>query len=136
MEPNDLMKPRYEVIADYPGSPFNIGDIFKTRYGGSCGQVADVYMQFGDDKIIPVDGYPEIFRPLAWWEKRELEDLPKYVKYEDGSVEQVSQWTLGRNNVPVTFTVIGEKGHIMFHPLILPATEAEYYDYITQKNKI
>lgn len=76
---NNLITPRYQVIADYPDSSFKEGAIITTRYGGACGQVADVYMSVGDNLIIHVDDYPHLFRELHWSENRSIEEMPEYV---------------------------------------------------------
>jgi len=73
MTTEELMKPRYKVIADYPKSLYHVGDILNA--GGS-----------GEDCIYcDREGprfrhYPHLFKPLAWYEERKPEDMPEYVK--------------------------------------------------------
>lgn len=62
----DLLKPRYIAIADYPGYTFEIGKIL-------------------DDEIIieSMIKYPHLFRKLEWWEERNIEDMPIYLKFDE-----------------------------------------------------
>lgn len=73
MKTVDLLKPRYKVIADYPETPYTIGEIYEgdTFYNGS------------KETRCEHENYPAIFKKLEWWEDRELEDMRtiKYVSY-------------------------------------------------------
>jgi hypothetical protein len=66
MTNEELMLPRFNVIADYPNSSFDIGDILeqdekhKTNYW--------VKLQLYTSRY--PDKYPNIFRKLEWWEER------------------------------------------------------------------
>lgn len=66
MTAEQLLRPRFEVIADYPKSMYKLGEI----------------IDHGSDEIyIGLDtkytDYPKIFRKLNWWEKRKKEEMPK-----------------------------------------------------------
>lgn len=82
MTKDQLLAPRYKVIADYPDSPYTIGDILSfQQWGGDLKKWAHyndegIFMGFTDD----FDEYPHIFKPLQWWEERKAEDMPEYVK--------------------------------------------------------
>lgn len=71
----DLLKPRFEVIADYPSSLYAIGDeveeheIDKFHYQ-NCGDYQYTSAQ-------TLSKYPHLFRKLNWWEKRTVEQMPK-----------------------------------------------------------
>lgn len=75
----DLVKPRYEVVADYPNSPHEIGILLTEELPGHY------YYQDGDTnrmvQVIKIQEYPDIFKPLQWWEKRLEEEMPKYLKF-------------------------------------------------------
>jgi len=77
MTTEQLLKPRYEVIADYPFNPYKIGDIIET-IGDT---MAVVYVKIIHTKYLTdsrnLDSYPHLFRKLNWWEKRKAEDMPK-----------------------------------------------------------
>jgi len=71
MTTEELLIPRYEVIADYPNNTFGkIGDIITPQSFESEDDFYD--WELGK--------YPHLFRSLHWAEKRELNELPKYVK--------------------------------------------------------
>jgi hypothetical protein len=69
----EILKPRYKVIADYPSQAFEMGNIiigtsaYLVKGEGFCNSG---YMQ----------EYPHLFKKLEWWEERKIEDLPEYVK--------------------------------------------------------
>ena len=80
----ELMQPRFKVVADYPFSPFEIGQVLALEMyrGGLCTRSDD-----GKGKILREDvlnDCPAIFHPLQWWEERAVEDLPEYVKVNEG----------------------------------------------------
>jgi len=72
MTAKELLKPRFEVIADYPCSILDIGEVFMTYETGM------VYAT-ENDKISALD-YPHLFRKIDWWEHRKEEDMPKKLK--------------------------------------------------------
>lgn len=72
MSTKELLKPRWKVIADYPGNPAIVGSILKMRN--------DYQYEVNSKLFIMPEGYPAIFKKLEWWEEREQEDLPEYVK--------------------------------------------------------
>jgi hypothetical protein len=109
MNTEDILKPRYKVIADYPRSPYVIGNI-----------ISD------DDKEYTCEymsRFPAIFKPLEWWEDREESDMPKYVK---SLIDQKYYKVITSN--PVSFRGFKEGDLIIDYPWgnALPATEEEY----------
>lgn len=81
MEPNELLKPRYKVIAAYPHSPWIVGEILFVDnkgelVGNSIGYVDYAYRIFENE----ISNFPSCFRMMEWWEERRPEDMPKYVK--------------------------------------------------------
>lgn len=66
MSIEDLMKPRYKVIADYPNSCYRVGVIID-KYIRPV--TADFY-----------DKFPHLFQKLEWYEERSVDDMPEYVK--------------------------------------------------------
>lgn len=71
-----LLQPRFEVIADYPGSVFNVGQILV--------QDESHEDDFWTGEQLYTDRYPKqyphLFRPLSWWERRDPK-LIEGVKY-------------------------------------------------------
>ncbi len=116
MTVENLMMPRYKVIADYPGmdDSYEIGEVLKPAYTGI------------------VDAYPHLFRKLNWWEERKVEDMPDYVKWDVGiyptwkKIMKVDKWNSNGSfdHENVTISVIN----------CFPATEQQYNDYINSKS--
>src|SRR6478752_5959492 len=73
MTPENLLNPRYKVIADYPGCPFKVGQILeKVKVASGKEFVRGMFHQ-------PED-FPANFKKLEWWEERKPEEMPEYVK--------------------------------------------------------
>lgn len=114
MSTEELLKPRYKVTADYPDSLFKVGDILQQDFENA------------NDWVIPEKGlltpclqtnpanYPNIFRPIEWWEDRAVDDMPEYVKSVDG--EEVFKF-------------------IQILDRLTPATESDYLTYLNQMSK-
>lgn len=140
MTPDELLNPRYKVIADYPNSRFKIGDIlFKYRYPSSPSMytyVTNPEIPLKGTSLSPeyVEKMNHLFKPLQWWEERKAEDMPAYVKclkspdqiIEPGSVLKVA-WNDHGGKV--------EKGPWIFPytNCYEPATEEDYTTYINSK---
>ena len=76
----ELLKPRYEVIADYPNNEkYKVGDILQLETTGGVSNTLtdDNYVDEYESFFIT---YPHLFRKLEWWEKRDIKDMPEYVK--------------------------------------------------------
>jgi len=107
MKAEELMKPRFEVIADYPLSPYFKGDviIFKngeTDHITTISYLDEFGLQVDQAQLVPCvtfEKYPHLFRKLNWWEHRSIEDMPKKVlsKADDkGSVFEIHKWDMER----------------------------------------
>lgn len=81
MSNEELSKPRYKVIADFPHNNYKVGDIVDgTPWENNWG------VDFKD--------YPAIFKKLEWWQARKKDDLPQYVRIGD-VVWKVDGWGEG-----------------------------------------
>lgn len=151
MTVEQLMQPRYEVIADYPDSPFYKNEVLQLTYRENNGKI------FGweDGKRTPgiwdneyFLKYPHLFRRLEWWERRSVEDMPEYVvfvkdymDFKRGEVYKYSNWHKGLDKGEIGFikdaksTAKYGNHHAMpaLFNQFMPATEQEYTDYITSK---
>jgi hypothetical protein len=97
------------VIADYPGSPYLIGEIRPFVQGSFF------------------TTYPAIFRPLAWYEEREEHEIPNFVKNAaDGVVFKVRSVN-NFGDYPKCLVLKGNENPF-WHSFsdLLPATEEEY----------
>lgn len=86
MTPEELMKPRYKVIADYPGCPFKVGQVLeKVKTVSGKWFVRGMFYQ--------PDDYPANFKKMQWWEERKPDDMPEYIKFaHSGAVYKISKW--------------------------------------------
>lgn len=112
------------MIAYYPNSPFEIGEILHKT----------VHTYDGIRHCIPigeVEKCPAIFKELQWWEKRDISELPEYVKskHNEGFVVKVKEWSFYRNDL----CFYGVKSIFVYYPdIFLPCTKADYLNYINQ----
>lgn len=114
MSNEELLKNRYEVSEPFPNSDYQKGSIIADEI---------FYDKRGIDLQTAEHSY--FFRKMGWWEKRNLTDLPKYVKGENGHkafVEKVRRW------FPDGRVCQGESGRYYGNE-ILPATEEEYTEF-------
>lgn len=113
----ELLKPRYKVIADWPGMKFDVGEILFESY--TKGLTNDYIKNGWCDK------YPHLFKPLQWWEDRKPEEMPKYLKLKPGQ-----EWVSKPIHYILAYDVIcPDKESGTFQPQLenfIPATETEY----------
>jgi len=90
MTVEQLMQPRYKVVVDYPHSPFtdnqiiclqNVGGYWRYSWAEHDGIEFETESFFKD--------YPHLFKPMAWWEERDVKDMPEYVKSLVGSEHRI-----------------------------------------------
>lgn len=127
----ELLKPRYKVIADYPKSIYNVGVII------NAGTTSEDCI-YCDREGPRMRHYPHLFQPLPWWSDRSVEDMPQFVKsikqeYDHGvavgNIIKVKEWVL----LSETMYVIQSKTR-EYHPsCFVPATREEYELYKQQK---
>jgi|HubBroStandDraft_2_1064218.scaffolds.fasta_scaffold393611_2 hypothetical protein len=141
MDKEQLIKPRYKVIADYPNSEWKIGEIIQMESFGY------LPMQLRDDPIESwltdfidrgrkgnamypdwaFEPYPHLFKKLEWWEERELPQMPEYLKHgENGNVRKVVKWLFQYNHIIVEFE--GGRQRILKDKWI-PCNEKEYLEF-------
>lgn len=74
----DLLKPRFKVIADYPNSDYEVGIIIDTsqHYLYRSGKVVGQSIK----KVDFFRQYPHLFKELQWYEDRDVSEMPMYLK--------------------------------------------------------
>lgn len=122
MTTEELLKPRYQVIADYPGRLFRLGQI--------CSWEQFTMDSEEDAPIYFFENFTHLFRKLNWWEERKPEELEsvEYVKTLAGnSVRKVQEIN--------TFwdKVMFEGGKVRSLKKWIPATREEYEAFINSK---
>ncbi len=131
MTVEDLMKPRYKVIAVFPRCWHSIGKILNADKDG--------YFEIWQDEFMDIhyiDAFPHLFRKLEWYEERAIEDMPEYVKlfYDYGDkipylVAKVEKWDIEKY-----WAYFSERDRKVasFNGLLQPATLTEYLTYNKQ----
>lgn len=104
MKAQELLKQRFEVIADYPNSDFKIGDIlqayfFQTSKSGMYTYVTNLEEPLKGKSLKKelVEEMPHLFKKLNWWEHRKLEDMPKKVMSladDQKSTYKIEEWDM------------------------------------------
>ena len=137
MTPEELMIPRYKVINVWPDmgyigeGGFSMNEVFhpNAKHG-------NLYYNGCD-----VTKYPHLFKKLEWWERRELSEMPKYIKcvidcrIPDGAV-LISNWEyFGSVKVISHVGFDTERNHSFWIDpnYFVPATESEYNTFIESK---
>lgn len=147
----ELLKPRYKVIADYPFNPYNIGDLVVFSDSMESFHLTTTWFWDEGEKmesdnyssIKTIEKYPHLFQPLPWWSDRKIEDLPDYVKSnpeyaKPGLVFKVFEVKEYEDGICITHNDIGDINkpfsstptHLKY---FLPATKEEFEEYINQK---
>lgn len=126
MSIEDLLKDRYKVIADYPDSVYYVGQVLTHIENEN-------WNEFIDERA---SKYPHLFKKLSWWEERDLEDLPEYIRFyeplpERFKIGKIEEWRRGLKSpiVKVDFEICYRELSI----LDKPATKEEYESYLKQK---
>lgn len=117
-----LLMPRYMVIADYPGSKYPVG--FIIVLDGSALWVKE-HKEFHDK-------YPHLFRAMLWYEGRKVEDMPEYLVRKHAKDKTVfkaeKHFVSAAHGDGFLTTDYTAKSYCNY----LPATEAEYISHINK----
>jgi hypothetical protein len=115
MTNEDLLKPRYKLIATYPKCQYEIGDNFIWE---EKNEEQSSFEMFGM--------FPHIFKRLRWWEDRKPNEMPKFILHKDGGVFEVFQWLLTKNGE----SWLADTGtEYLYISDIMPVLESEYISY-------
>lgn len=93
MTAEELLKPRFKVIANYPCSMHKLGDVIET-YESAMSYAVEI--DDVSEKVCLLD-YPQIFKKMHWWEERTVEQMPKRVKSladDKGTVYEIESWDI------------------------------------------
>jgi len=116
MTKENLLKPRWKVIADYPESIYTVGEVEQPEY-------------YIERNIAFFNKYPHLFRNLSWWEDRDV--LPDYVKSKLGIFKV--NWTVRNDELYLTDATDENDTWIKIHEGIDPSDIQEYNDYLATK---
>lgn len=127
MTPEELLQPRWKVIADFPKSSYNIGQIlipfFIKDEGLQKWYIQDDY----DYSWIRIEDYPAIFKKLEWWEERDVQDLPQYIKFNDsGDIYKVIEYNEYFFIIEINKNRTSSHWPLSYLRIVTPVTEEEY----------
>lgn len=137
MTKEELKQQRYKVIADYPNSRLQIGDIlvkymFKSSTLGTYTYTTNLESPLQGICCKPewVEVYPYLFYKMRWWEDRKTQEMPEYVKQCNGNdVYKVHKHFDHQDEIGWCF--VAEYDMVSrYYKRYLPATEAEYLTFI------
>jgi len=132
MTTEELLKPRFKCISDFPGNEwFEVGEIYEVGFNGVI--VKEEIRKWDDDNYIITqpEKYPAIFLKLNWWEERKLEDMPKYIKWvRFNTVQPVHYYNT--DTLRGMSAIWGDKDDLNRTEinLLLPSDEEEYNQYL------
>lgn len=128
----ELLRPRYKVIADYPQSSLKVGDIISFELQHV--EIAKYTALNGDPIKLAVmektvQKYPHLFQPLPWWSDRAVEDMPEYLYCPSRKMFfRVERWHK-------SYFIIDGRQKMQYGNYI-PATREEYELFKQQKEKL
>ena len=137
MSKEELMMPRYKVIADYPNRPLTmpIGHILTLNKLSS----SKWWHEYTDAEPLHLEeqtsrNYPAILRKLEWHEERNLSELPLFVKTTyNGTTNKVYKYEFETDTIYVEYPEgicnFSLKAYLSAR---LPATEVEYLSTLTE----
>lgn len=131
MDKRKLLEYRFKVIADYPHSKWAVGQtvvLSTTKYGEPVYEWAEHDGMYSEGVLFFTE-YPQIFRPMEWWEERAIEDLPDYVKYQKLIYKAKDKFLA---SVRCEAHPFDGKGLDADWGSCLPATEEEYLSSLAQ----
>lgn len=127
-----LLAPRYKVLAEDTTGKFKKGQTLVNVYGWK-------EMCWWDDKGINgyyvnnPENYPHLFRPMKWYEEREIKDMPKYMRLYDGRIREVEQYDEVNDEVFYFIKLDGDPWHQEYIYNCTPATLQQYTSHINNK---
>jgi len=138
----ELLKDRWEVIADYPQNIMPVGSVFWmdkfythiTAPSGATSVQSNYYAQSRDK-------YPKIYRKLFWWEHRKESEMPEFLKHTiqgKTTYHKIVRWDMSDLNFITGYQEDNGGCNIgMWHPdhTYQPATKKEYEDHLQYINK-
>lgn len=137
MTPEQLLQPRYEVTASYPNTDFYVGDIIEEGFNGFCKKVRSPKGGSAFYNMVMFEKHPNIFRKLEWWEKRDIKDMPEYVKtnkeWSKLSIQKVNGF-YGSDKEFITLEGDMSNKYQLFTEWFIPSTEEEYNKQKNRKN--
>jgi hypothetical protein len=140
MTVEELLIPRYKVIADYPNIQFKIGDIVKKYFFDISQKGAYTYLtnvksplQGSSLKREYIETMPHLFKKLEWWEERIKSDFTGYVCLQISKRYFKVLDVLQDGKLILDIHELENKYFNTFAYNFSPATEEQYKEYLRTK---
>lgn len=122
MTKEELLKPRWKVIANFPYTYYKVGEIIGDTFRLTC----EDYIKHNCSE------YPAIFQKLEWYEEKQLEQLPLYIrKTSTGDIYKVIDWFKPSTFVCISLNEDGNR-YYQLARWFEPATKQEYEEWSTK----
>lgn len=131
MTTEQLLTPRYKVIAEWPDNTFDIGQILTESDMVEDWLQTDNFLH--GFKLSEVEKYPHLFQKLEWHEDRNAGELPMYVK--TGSGNRVAKAKFDLTETSAYYMFLDDEIHPYSPFGWLPADESEYQQYLITNSK-
>ena len=122
----------------YPNSPVKVGDVLELSDTTTINGKTVYYKKYPPIhlEVDMLNDFPHIFRPMHWSEDRTLDEMPKYLRRirSGNEVVKVHEYRLIRGKRWVVPEWAKKVGYDSIVTDYLPATEAEYLEYLKSKN--
>src|ERR1044072_484053 len=129
----ELTYPRFKVLLDYPGAQFHVDQVILFNHkeewftGKPEWTSEPTYTREGGKTQIyigSIDKYPQVFKPLKWYEERTQQEMPLYIKYKDNGNSYIER-LIAHNPDIETDSVPHFKTRRLDHGLCYHTTDAE-----------
>ena len=131
MIPEELLRPRYKVIATWPemdNQNYHQGQIIGLNLIDEATGNKQWFIRRGNGSYYDAfyDMYPHLFKKLDWWEERKQEDMPEYLNCPSRKMLfRVESWHK-------SYFIIDGRQKMQYRNYI-PATREEYEAYIEKQ---
>lgn len=133
MTPKELLIPRYRLYATYPNCPFPHGAILiEQQLGATINPYyeVDTFGRPNAPSLYNPENYPANFYLLDWWEFRNINELPEYLRdRRDGQVFKL-EFVVVNGNPRINIVDINGKPIGNTFTYLTPATKEEYICYM------
>lgn len=149
MTPEELLKPRYKVIAEDTSGDWNLNSILEFNPDWQNRPVHTLYDDEGSRSFSPAyfDQFPHLFAPLPWYADRKPEDMPEYLKVNvdntalfNGDYHKVHVWKINAAGHFYCLLEVDRQKSLAdmfryFPEHFIPATKEEYDNYMNQNTE-
>jgi hypothetical protein len=126
----ELLKPRYKLIGDYPGCSFEVGTVLEPTEEGELFSKTGGYSSSAT-RIMLKDAkrYPHLVEELRWWEERTDDEMPEYLRWNykpDVDHQNMKNYVAKVEGWQQAHFGVVTHGQVTATKFWIPITETEY----------